>query len=68
MTERCRGASGRGFTNVGKDDGWIAERIAAREAARKRKDFASADDLRKELLDKGIVLEDKDGSTTWRRL
>ena len=34
-------------------DAWVTERIAAREAARKRKDFKAADDIRKELLDKG---------------
>jgi cysteinyl-tRNA synthetase len=46
---------------------WIAERIAARKAARQRKDFKAADDIRKELLDKGIVLEDSSSGTTWRR-
>src|SRR4051812_34443092 len=47
---------------------WIDERIAARQAARKAKDFAAADRIRKELLDRGIVLEDKAGATTWRRV
>jgi len=46
---------------------WIAEAIAAREAARKRKDYAEADRIRKDLLDKGIVLEDVKGRTVWRR-
>jgi cysteinyl-tRNA synthetase len=46
---------------------WITEKISAREAARKRKDYAAADRIRKELLDQGIVLEDKGGKTTWRR-
>jgi cysteinyl-tRNA synthetase len=55
------------FLQGGEADAWITERIEAREAARKRKDFKAADDLRKELLDKGIVLEDKGGKTTWRR-
>jgi cysteinyl-tRNA synthetase len=45
----------------------IAERIAARNAARQRKDFAEADRIRGELLDRGIVLEDKGAHTTWRR-
>jgi cysteinyl-tRNA synthetase len=46
---------------------WIAEAIAAREAARKRKDYAEADRIRKDLLEKAIVLEDVAGRTTWRR-
>ena len=50
------------------DEAWINERIAARQAARKGKDFAEADRIRKELLDKGVVLEDKGGATTWRRV
>ncbi len=51
----------------GKAQDWILEKIAAREAARKRKDYAAADSIRKELLEQGIVLEDKGGKTTWRR-
>jgi len=56
------------FLQGGKADDWVPERIAAREAARKRRDFAAADRIRKELLDKGIVLEDSAKGTTWRRL
>ena len=56
------------FLQGGKADDWVLERIAAREAARKRRDFAAADRIRKELLDKGIVLEDSAKGTTWRRL
>jgi len=51
----------------GKAEGWILDRIAEREAARSRKDYAAADQIRKELLDQGVVLEDKGGKTTWRR-
>jgi cysteinyl-tRNA synthetase len=51
----------------GRSEDWIADKIAERNAARSRKDYASADRIRKELLDKGIVLEDKGGKTTWRR-
>jgi cysteinyl-tRNA synthetase len=51
----------------GKTEQWIEKKIAERESARKRKDYAAADRIRKELLDQGIVLEDKSGKTTWRR-
>jgi cysteinyl-tRNA synthetase len=52
---------------AGVSEEWIAAKIGEREAARKRKDYAAADRIRKELLDKGIVLEDKAGKTGWRR-
>jgi cysteinyl-tRNA synthetase len=45
----------------------IDVRIAERAAAKKAKNFAEADRIRKELLDQGIVLEDSAGRTTWRR-
>jgi cysteinyl-tRNA synthetase len=51
----------------GKPERWIEEKIAEREAARRRKDYAAADRIRQALLDKGVVLEDKAGKTTWRR-
>jgi cysteinyl-tRNA synthetase len=56
-----------GFLRGGEPGDWVAARIAAREAARQRKDFVAADDIRRELLEKGIVLEDSPGGTTWRR-
>jgi cysteinyl-tRNA synthetase len=46
----------------------IEEQIAARVSAKKTKDFAKADLIRKTLLEQGVVLEDKpSGITEWRR-
>jgi len=42
--------------------------IDRRAEARSRKDFKEADRIRQELLDNGVVLEDKGGTTTWRRV
>jgi cysteinyl-tRNA synthetase len=56
------------FLQGGEGDAWIDARIAEREAARKRRDFAAADAIRDDLLKQGIALEDKGGKTGWRRL
>jgi len=53
---------------AGVEESWINERIAARQAARRNKDFAEADRIRKELLERGIVLEDKGSATSWRKV
>ena len=45
----------------------IEEFIDERTSAKKTKNFAEADRIRKELLDNGIVLEDTPQGTTWRR-
>jgi cysteinyl-tRNA synthetase len=49
------------------DEGKIQALMDARIAARKAKNFAEADRIRKELADQGIVLEDGPKGTTWRR-
>ena len=51
----------------GLDAAHIEQRIAARVAARKARNFAESDRIRDELLAGGIVLEDGPTGTTWRR-
>ena len=45
----------------------ILERIDARLAARKQKNYAEADRIRKELETSGVILEDGPQGTSWRR-
>ena len=49
------------------DDNKIQEAIEERNEARANKNFALADSIRKELLEKGISLEDKEGKTYWKK-
>lgn len=45
---------------------WVEERIEARAEARRTKDFATADAVRDELSERGIVLEDGADGTRWK--
>ncbi len=51
----------------GLDEEKILSLITARKEAKAAKNFAEADRIRKELLDAGIILEDKANETLWRR-
>lgn len=48
-------------------DAEIEKLIEERQAARKAKDFARADAIRDELLEKGIVLKDTREGVQWKR-
>jgi cysteinyl-tRNA synthetase len=41
--------------------------ISAREVLKRQKKFSEADKIRKDLSDKGVILEDTKEGTTWRR-
>jgi cysteinyl-tRNA synthetase len=50
-----------------KSDTWVTLAIAQRELLRKEKKYKEADEFRKMLEGKGIILEDTSNGTTWRR-
>jgi cysteinyl-tRNA synthetase len=58
----CRGADG-----ATPDEADIVARLAARQAARERRDFATADRIRDELAARGIAIEDGPDGARWRR-
>ena len=45
---------------------WVEERLAERAAAKKRRDFATADRIRDELGARGVVIEDTPAGPKWR--
>ena len=47
---------------------WVEERLAARDKARKGKDFKAADQIRAELAGRGVEIEDTPSGTKWRRV
>jgi cysteinyl-tRNA synthetase len=49
-------------------DAEVEKLVAERNAARARRDFATSDRVRKELADRGIILEDsREGGVRWKR-
>jgi cysteinyl-tRNA synthetase len=53
--------------NQTNDNNAIDTKISKRTEAKKARNFAEADQIRKELADAGIILEDSPQGTTWRR-
>jgi cysteinyl-tRNA synthetase len=51
----------------GPTDADVERLIEERQAARKGRNFARADEIRQQLLDQGVVLEDTPGGTRWKR-
>jgi cysteinyl-tRNA synthetase len=45
---------------------WVEQRLAARDKARKTKDFKAADGIRAELAARGVQIEDTPQGTKWR--
>ena len=56
------------FKGAASDDAEIEALIAKRTEAKKNKDWATADAIRNELKERGIVLEDSVAGTTWKKL
>ncbi len=44
----------------------ITDKISIRNKARDNKNYELADKIRQELLDNGVLIEDKDGKTVWK--
>ena len=44
----------------------LNNKINLRNKARENKNYKEADKIRDDLLDKGVLIEDKDGKTLWK--
>ena len=51
-------------SSISEED--IIKKIELRNKARNDNDYKEADNIRNELLDKGVLIEDKDGKTIWK--
>ncbi len=61
-------ALGFAFESTAISDAEIAALVAERQAARRRRDFQRADEIRAHLAERGIILEDtRDGGVRWKR-
>ena len=55
------------FGKAGLSDADIETMVAERSLAKKQRNFARADAIRNELLEKGIILEDSKDGVRWKR-
>jgi len=62
-----KGGAIAGSGAVTLSDEQIEQQIQARLEAKKNKDWSTADRIRNELKEQGIILEDVPGGTNWRR-
>ena len=53
-------------TNIKITEKEILNKIKERNIARKNKNFKLADNIRDELFENGILIEDKDDTTSWK--
>jgi len=63
IPEQITGGDG---DSAGLEDDLIQLLVNLRAAARKNKDFATADAIRNQLADIGVILEDRPDGTTWK--
>ncbi|HET7784383.1 MAG TPA: cysteine--tRNA ligase [Myxococcales bacterium] len=66
--DAIRERRGIAASRKGIDPAWVQERISARLAARKERDFARADAIRAEVAARGVELRDGPAGTDWRVL
>ncbi len=59
--------TGSAELTAGGDDAEIDSLVKQRDAFRRKRNFAEADRIRKELTERGIAIEDVDGKGRWRR-
>jgi cysteinyl-tRNA synthetase len=57
---------GKGLQRLNLSEEEIQKRIQERNTARKEKNWKRADEIRSDLLSKGIILEDTPSGTNWK--